>query len=301
MTDILINSNDFFNVPENEIKRISHVESYLKELKKLPSNALNDLLMAVIYLQVKNYNGAEELIKRIVFRDPHFIFFQDCNLPKSLWHKEKSTIINSISLALKYIKENLTNPLLSQMLVQYFLAFEQEDLNKELNALKEYDITLDVALKELKGVKEGKSFFHFWYFMVYDRTSEKEKFDMAEKYLDSFLIKNHFENVGWIFNSYYPAKTEGRKIISDQVLKMYNEKKNAHATNLWLNLLSIQPLKRDLEKSLNEFEKPIFALKRKRFVEMLEKKEGCAYAFYQLMLLNDEQRFYLDLLNGCSN
>ncbi len=301
MTDILIKSNDFFNVPTSEVKRITHVESYLKNLKKLPSNALNDLLMAVIYLQVKNYAGAEELITKIVFRDPHYIFFQECNLPKTIWAKERSLIIGSISIALKYIRENLSNPLLSQMLVQYFLAFNNEDLNKELNALKEYDITLDLALKELKGVKEGKSFFHFWYFMVHDITSEKEKFDMAEKYLDPFLIKNHFENVGWIFNTYYPAKTEGRQIITDQVLKIYNQKKTSHETSLWLNLLSIEPLKRELEKNQKDFEKPSFALKRKQYQEMLGKREACAYAFYQLMLLQDEQKHYLDLLRSCSN
>ncbi|MFZ4712435.1 MAG: hypothetical protein ACOYL6_01870 [Bacteriovoracaceae bacterium] len=203
-----------------------------------------------------------------------------------------------IALMMKYVKEHLKNTMLAEMLIQYYLLYENTFLNKELESLVSFEVNLPNIEEQLKGIKEGKNFFPFWYFLSYPITSEKEKYDLADKYFDSFLIRNYFENVGWVFMSYMPASGELRKSIFEESQKL-KLSKDVWQQDLWAKLLSQEIIKREMEKKHPEVAKPLFNVRRKIYSEILAKKTACSYAFYQLVALGDEQKNYLDLLNSC--
>jgi hypothetical protein len=254
--------------------------------------------MSVIFLKMDNQNGSEFLIKKSLFRDPHYAFTNKCIISQKDWSLNKIEISRGISQMLKFIKLNLKNKLLADMLIRYFMIYSNNELNKVIAPLSELDISKSSIENELKGVKEGKSFFPFWFLLLLDSTTENERFDLANKYFDPFLIRNYFENVGWVLEYYFPIGEDLRKSIFQSV-KALSTQQSTRAQILWIRLLGQKIIKTELEKNNLEISKPLFNIERKTFSDLLRNKQACSYSFYHLMKLGDEQKVYLDELNSC--
>jgi hypothetical protein len=127
---------------------------------------------------------------------------------------------------------------------------------------------------------------------------ENEKYDLANKYFDPFLIRNYFENVGWVLEYYFPLGEDLRKTIFSSAESL-SKQKSAKSLNLWLRLLNQKTIKSELEKQDAEIAKPLFNIQRKTYSELLKNKQACSYSFYSLLKLGDEQKIYLDQLNSC--
>jgi hypothetical protein len=256
------------------------------------------MLLAVIYLKLDNQNGAEFLIRKSLIRDPQGAFFNQCLISQQQWITHQLEISRGISQMLGYIKLNLKNKLLSEMFIRYFMFYSNPVLNKIIAPLSEMDVSKTYVETELKGVKEGKAFFPFWFFLLFDQISENEKYELANKYFDPFLIRNYFENVGWVLEYYFPLGTDLRKNIFVSVNSL-SKQKTGKSLNLWLRLLNQKTIKAELEKEDPEIAKPLFNIQRKTYSELLKSKQACSYSFYYLMKLGDEQKLYLDELNSC--
>jgi hypothetical protein len=296
--EILITPETILKDQKDKLNQLVYLENYSKALSSENDNILSELLMSVIFLKMDNQNGAEFLIKKSLFRDPHYAFINQCIISQKDWSLNKIEISRGVSKMLNFIKLNLKNKLLAEMLIRYFMIYSNNELNKVISPLSEFDISKNNIENELKGVKEGKSFFPFWFLLLMETTSENERFDLANKYFDPFLIRNYFENVGWVLEYYFPVGEDLRKSIFASV-KAISKQKSTKAQILWIRLLSQKIIKSELEKNDQEIAKPLFNIERKTFSEMLKNKQACSYSFYHLIKLGDEQKVYLDELNSC--
>jgi hypothetical protein len=296
--DILTHPESLLKEQKNKLSQLVNLETYSKGLAKNPENILSELLMAVIYLKMENQNGAEFLIRKSLFRDPQSALLNQCIISQKKWSTNQKEISQGISQMLSYIKLNLKNKLLAEMLIRYFMLYSNVSINKAIAPLSEMDTSKSNIEKELKGVKEGKAFFPFWFFLLFDQISENEKYDLANKYFDPFLIRNYFENVGWVLEYYFPLGEDLRKTIFSSAESL-SKQKSAKSLNLWLRLLNQKTIKSELEKQDAEIAKPLFNIQRKTYSELLKNKQACSYSFYSLLKLGDEQKIYLDQLNSC--
>lgn len=275
-----------FNSLENRQK----VKNILNELEAR-KDFMSALMSAIVYYEIGNGARGNRIIRKLIRMELHSnTFYDEGENPRLKLGELYKSYFVKLDLMIK--NKKILHSLLRKIMIN-----GKGSLADFISS--EFDVDLDESDVEewIKSNIYGKPFAGAW--IRYFIKSKSEIF-----IFDKLLKSNYFENLSdgniedlWILEHGINIPKAQQTKVRDLVIKLFDTG-TLYYKDIFFRVMENANVKRLVSEKRPEFKKPLFALKRNFFLELLEKSIGVEYAIYNLLKMGDGDLTYLKYLNG---
>lgn len=259
-------------------KKLFEAQELNNQLRNSPKNYFHEFLSAYMYLKIKKFPMGTRALENLLKKSPEQRYFEPCTLGAIDFIKSRDEYLKNYQLLVEDFLVLITDSHLKKLFQIYHYSFhpsfQLKQMPEKLNKAELEEI--------LKINTYGKRYFYLWF--KFSQLDKEQMVDFVNSYIPSPLLNNHFYKASFIFESILPGSLALRDVFKNR-LKMPSDNFEKWAV---INLLENRTYKDYFFEVNKTGIKNISNLKRNYFLELLEKREGCQFAYKKLEELGED-------------
>lgn len=276
--DILFNPQMILDFNQkNKIK----AQKLIRELRNQELNFWNSIVIAAIYFQTGNKAlGKSYLIEQIQNGLTPF-YYGPCILSANEYLDHKELIIKNYKIILNQVLTHLDSDEFKKIIHVFLLNFKSEfHLTDEIKKLS-YSETEDI----LKKNKFGKEFFTLW--LKQASISDEQRVHLINQYISVPILEKNILDSVQFFSELLPPSERMRNVVMKHTISAM-EGKDLEKKEIMVHLFENRNFKESYFSKIDKKTKHVSNLKRNLYLELLAKKQGCQFAYKNLMDLGED-------------
>jgi len=269
---------------EKEIVSPLKRDHLLKKITRIRVSLWKRVFSLYIAIKAENEPWASSLKRSLAKESPYFNILMSLPFDDSEQLKIRDFLVDLLSLYRSEYEDTVGLKILAERLTRYGEKAEFRLLRTKFDA----DWSLTELRSNFKNPVLKREFFDFWFQVMMNRTSENEIKEHLRSTLDSRVLKSSEDSQFWIFEFFFPADKELRKIITKRLLEMWNsyqiEKKF-----IVLKAMEKSEVKTSLIALDPQFKRADFQYKREFYTDLLNSGYSTEYSLYSLYQIGDRQ------------
>lgn len=272
-----------FGIDSEKFKTPYQRYRYQNEVNELASPFWRNIFSLNIALHSGNQPWLISLIKDLNRFSPYSFLVRGSSFTK----QERVMIRDYLLALLEKVDDEFENEEIIKILAEKITRLGVTNNFKTIRSRLDAEWSLSELRANFKNPRLKKEFFDFWYQGLIGRTSDSELDQKLRDGLNAKVLKSASPGQMWVFEHYFPADEELRKIIINKLLAMWKSGDILEAHQV-IKVLSDPKISRLLGEANEDFKRANFQLKREFFKELLRSGRGVNYALYSLYRLGDE-------------